>query len=211
MLPDLLRIGAAAPGFYQALPWILSISVASYLLGSIPFGIIFSKLFKLGNLSEIGSGNIGATNVLRTGNKFAAFLTLFLDGFKGFLAVYIFYSFLGLTAAQFSGIFVFLGHLLPIFNKFKGGKGVATFLGIIMALNFWLFFYAGLIWLILAFLFKRSSLSSLFSSSFTLILAFPLGLENNFWVLILLVIGIFVSHRTNIVRLFNGLEPKIGE
>ena len=211
MLPDLLRIGAAAPGFYQALPWILSISVASYLLGSIPFGIIFSKLFKLGNLSEIGSGNIGATNVLRTGNKFAAFLTLFLDGFKGFLAVYIFYSFLGLTAAQFSSIFVFLGHLLPIFNKFKGGKGVATFLGIIMALNFWLFFYAGLIWLILAFLFKRSSLSSLFSSSFTLILTFPLGLENNFWVLILLVIGIFVSHRTNIVRLFNGLEPKIGE
>ena len=211
MLPDLLRIGAAAPGFYQALPWILSISVASYLLGSIPFGIIFSKLFKLGNLSEIGSGNIGATNVLRTGNKFAAFLTLFLDGFKGFLAVYIFYSFLGLTAAQFSSIFVFLGHLLPIFNKFKGGKGVATFLGIIMALNFWLFFYAGLIWLILAFLFKRSSLSSLFSSSFTLILTFPLGLENNFWVLILLVIGIFFSHRTNIVRLFNGLEPKIGE
>ena len=211
MLPDLLRIDAAAPGFYQALPWILSISVASYLLGSIPFGIIFSKLFKLGNLSEIGSGNIGATNVLRTGNKFAAFLTLFLDGFKGFLAVYIFYSFLGLTAAQFSSIFVFLGHLLPVFNKFKGGKGVATFLGIIMALNFWLFFYAGLIWLILAFLFKRSSLSSLFSSSFTLILAFPLGLENNFWVLILLVIGIFFSHRTNIVRLFNGLEPKIGE
>ena len=211
MLPDLLRIGAAAPGFYQALPWILAISVASYLLGSIPFGIIFSKLFKLGNLSEIGSGNIGATNVLRTGNKFAAILTLFLDGFKGFLAVYIFYSFLGLTAAQFSSIFVFLGHLLPIFNKFKGGKGVATFLGIIMALNFWLFFYAGLIWLILAFLFKRSSLSSLFSSSSTLILAFPLGLENNFWVLILLVIGIFVSHRANIVRLFNGLEPKIGE
>tara|TARA_B100001559_G_scaffold127388_1_gene107059 strand:+ start:2111 stop:2746 length:636 start_codon:yes stop_codon:yes gene_type:complete len=211
MLPDLLRIGAAAPGFYQALPWILSISVASYLLGSIPFGIIFSKLFKLGNLSEIGSGNIGATNVLRTGNKFAAFLTLFLDGFKGFLAVYIFYSFLGLTAAQFSSIFVFLGHLLPIFNKFKGGKGVATFLGIIMALNFWLFFYAGLIWLILAFLFKRSSLSSLFSSSLTLIITFPLGLENNFWVLILLVIGIFFSHRTNIVRLFNGLEPKIGE
>ena len=211
MLPDLLRIGAAAPGFYQALPWILSISVASYLLGSIPFGIIFSKLFKLGNLSEIGSGNIGATNVLRTGNKFAAFLTLFLDGFKGFLAVYMFYSFLGLTAAQFSSIFVFLGHLLPIFNKFKGGKGVATFLGIIMALNFWLFFYAGLIWLILAFLFKRSSLSSLFSSSLTLIITFPLGLENNFWVLILLVIGIFVSHRANIVRLFNGLEPKIGE
>ena len=211
MLPDLLRIGAAAPGFYQALPWILAISVASYLLGSIPFGIIFSKLFKLGNLSEIGSGNIGATNVLRTGNKFAAILTLFLDGFKGFLAVYIFYSFLGLTAAQFSSIFVFLGHLLPVFNKFKGGKGVATFLGIIMALNFWLLFYSGIIWLIVAFLFKRSSLSSLISSSFTLILAFPLGLENNLWVLILLVTGIFVSHRANIVRLFNGLEPKIGE
>ncbi len=211
MLPDLLRIGAAAPGFYQALPWILAISVASYLLGSIPFGIIFSKLFKLGNLSEIGSGNIGATNVLRTGNKFAAFLTLFLDGFKGFLAVYIFYSFLGLTAAQFSSIFVFLGHLLPVFNKFKGGKGVATFLGIIMALNFWLLFYSGIIWLIVAFLFKRSSLSSLIASSFTLILAFPLGLENNLWVLILLVTGIFVSHRANIVRLFNGLEPKIGE
>ena len=211
MLPDLLRIGAAAPGFYQALPWILAISVASYLLGSIPFGIIFSKLFKLGNLSEIGSGNIGATNVLRTGNKSAAILTLFLDGFKGFLAVYIFYSFLGLTAAQFSSIFVFLGHLLPVFNKFKGGKGVATFLGIIMALNFWLLFYSGIIWLIVAFLFKRSSLSSLISSSFTLILAFPLGLENNLWVLILLVTGIFVSHRANIVRLFNGLEPKIGE
>ena len=174
-------------------------------------GLLITKIFSGQDIRKFGSGNIGATNVLRTGNKFAAFLTLFLDGFKGFLAVYIFYSFLGLTAAQFSSIFVFLGHLLPIFNKFKGGKGVATFLGIIMALNFWLFFYAGLIWLILAFLFKRSSLSSLFSTSFTLILAFPLSLENNFWVLILLVIGIFVSHRANIVRLFNGLEPKIGE
>ena len=187
------------------------IGIISYLMGSIPFGFILTKIFLKKDIREIGSGNIGATNVLRTGNKFAAILTLFLDGFKGFLAVYIFYSFLGLTAAQFSSIFVFLGHLLPVFNKFKGGKGVATFLGIIMALNFWLLFYSGIIWLIVAFLFKRSSLSSLIASSFTLILAFPLGLENNLWVLILLVTGIFVSHRTNIVRLFNGLEPKIGE
>ena len=211
MLPDLLRIGAAAPGFQQAMPWLLVISLASYLLGSIPFGVIFSKLFKLGNLSEIGSGNIGATNVLRTGNKFAALLTLLLDAFKGFLAIYIIYHFFGLTAAQFSSIFVFLGHLLPIFNRFKGGKGVATFFGIIAALNFWLFFYSGLTWLLVAIIFKRSSLSSLISSFSTLILSFSLGLQNNFWVLSLLVFGIFVSHRQNIVRLFGGSEPKIGQ
>ena len=211
MLPDLLRIGAAAPGFQQAMPWLFVISLASYLLGSIPFGVIFSKLFKLGDLSEIGSGNIGATNVLRTGNKFAALLTLLLDAFKGFLAIYIIYNFFGLTAAQFSSIFVFLGHLLPIFNRFQGGKGVATFFGIIAALNFWLFFYSGLTWLLVAIIFKRSSLSSLISSFSTLILSFSLGLQNNFWVLSLLVFGIFVSHRQNIVRLFVGSEPKIGQ
>ncbi len=210
MLPDLLTFGAAAPGFYIAMPWLFMISLASYLLGSVPFGVILSKLFKLGNLSEIGSGNIGATNVLRTGNKSAAFLTLLLDGSKGFLAVYIIFSAYGLTAAQFSSIFVFVGHLLPVFNKFRGGKGVATFFGIIAAINFWVFLYSGLIWLIVAFLFKRSSLSSLISSFSTLILAFPFNLENNLWVLTLLVFGIFFSHWTNIIRLIRGSEPKIG-
>ena len=141
MLPDLVRIGAAAPGFYQALPWILFISFASYILGSITFGLIFSKIFKLGNLSKIGSGNIGATNVLRTGHKTAALLTLVFDALKGFVAVYLVYENFGLTAAQFSGISVFFGHLFPIFNKFKGGKGVATFLGIVAALNLLAFLF----------------------------------------------------------------------
>ena len=211
MLPDLIRIGAAAPGFYQALPWIVFISFASYLIGSVTFGLIFSKLFKLGNLSEIGSGNIGATNVLRTGNRSAALLTLIFDTFKGFIAVYLVYESFGLTAAQFSGIFVFFGHLFPIFNKFKGGKGVATFLGITGALNFWLFSFCCLIWVISALISKRSSLSSLVSVTSSLFLVFPLRIENNIWILIVLVLGIFFSHRKNIVRLIKGSEPKIGE
>ena len=211
MLPDLIRIGAAAPGFHQALPWILFISFASYLLGSITFGLIFSKIFKLGNLSEIGSGNIGATNVLRTGNKTAAMLTLIFDALKGFIAVYLIYDHLGLTAAQFSGIFVFFGHLFPIFNRFRGGKGVATFLGIIGALNFWLFSVSCIIWLISALIFRRSSLSSLISAISSLFLVFPLGIENNLWVLVTLVLGIFFSHKKNIIRLMKGSEPKIGE
>ena len=211
MLPDLIRIGAAAPGFYQALPWILLICFISYLIGSITFGLIFSKIFKLGNLSEIGSGNLGATNVLRTGNKTAALLTLVFDTLKGFIAVYLFYETFGLTAAQFSGIAVFFGHLLPIFNRFKGGKGVATFLGIIGALNFWLFSLCCLIWLISALIFRRSSLSSLISATSSLLLAFPLGIENNSWVLITLVLGIYFSHKQNIIRLIKGSEPKIGK
>ncbi len=211
MLPDLIRIGAAAPGFYQALPWLAIISMVSYFLGSIPFGIIFSKLFNLGNLTEIGSGNIGATNVLRTGNKLAALLTLVLDGLKGFVSVYLVYEFFGLTAAQFSGVFVFIGHLLPIFNRFKGGKGVATFFGIIAALNLWLFLCCACTWLVIAFLFKRSSLSSLVASFTSLCFTYPLGIQHNIWLLIPLVIGIFVSHRTNIVRLVKGSEPKIGK
>ncbi len=211
MLPDLIRIGAAAPGFYQALPWILFISFASYLIGSITFGLIFSKIFKLGNLLEIGSGNIGATNVLRTGNKTAALLTLVLDTLKGFITVYIVYEAFGLTAAQFSGIFVFFGHLFPIFNKFKGGKGVATFLGVVGALSFWLFSVCCIIWLVSTLIFRRSSLSSLISVVSSLFLVFPLGLENNIWVIITLVLGVFFSHKDNIIRLIKGSEPKIGE
>ena len=187
------------------------IGIISYLMGSIPFGLILTKVFLKKDIREIGSGNIGATNVLRTGNKLAALLTLMLDGLKGFVSVYIVYELFGLTAAQFSGIFVFIGHLLPIFNRFKGGKGVATFFGIIGALNLWLFLCCAFIWLVIAFLFKRSSLSSLIASLTSLCFTYPLGIQHNIWLLIPLVIGIFVSHRTNIIRLVIGSEPKIGK
>ena len=141
-----------------------SVIFFSYLLGSIPFGILVSKVFGLGNLRDIGSGNIGATNVLRTGNKLAALITLILDGLKGVLAVVV-ARFISEDAAITASIFVIIGHIYPVWLRFSGGKGVATFIGAILALNFVTGLLVCFIWIIIALIFRYSSLSAIVSSA----------------------------------------------
>lgn len=189
---------------------IITVALGGYLLGSIPFGLVLTRIAGLGDIREIGSGNIGATNVLRTGNKFLALLTLLLDIGKGAIAVLIaeyFYPGLGL----FAGGGAFLGHLYSIFLKFTGGKGVATFLGLMIALNPIIGFLSIAAWLISAALFRISSLSALIAAV-TSPLASLYFQEKNIAILsALLCILIFIKHRENIKRLMNGDEPKIGK
>ena len=142
---------------------IVLVAVFSYLCGSIPFGLILTKIFSKQDIREIGSGNIGATNVLRTGNKYLAFATLFLDILKGYIPVLIAKHFFP-ELLQLSALLAFLGHLFPVWLKFNGGKGVATFLGILFALSYGLAALFIFTWLTVSLIFKYSSLSSIFSS-----------------------------------------------
>ena len=137
------------------------VAAAAYLLGSVPFGIVMTRLFGLGDLRQIGSGNIGATNVLRTGNKMAAALTLILDAGKGGIAVVIARALVGEDAAQVAGLAAFVGHCFPVFLGFKGGKGVATFIGTLLALWWPAGIAACLTWLLVAAVSRISSLSAL--------------------------------------------------
>ncbi len=180
----------------------------SYGLGSIPFGLILTKLFLNQDIREIGSKNIGATNVLRTGNKFIAGLTLLLDIFKGVIPVIITnYYFPDLI--YLSGLMALLGHIFPLWLKFKGGKGVSTYLGIIFALSLKLGLFFCIAWIILAFISKYSSFSSIVS---TLIIFFisllEINLELNLFLFTVFVI-ILYTHKQNIVRLKNKTEDKI--
>lgn len=152
-----------------------AVAVLGYLLGSIPFGVLVTKAMGLGDLRNIGSGNIGATNVLRTGNKGAAVATLFLDGAKGAVAALIAGALLGEQAAQVAGGAAFIGHLYPIWLRFRGGKGVATFLGTVLALAWPLGLCACAIWLLTAVVTRISSLSALVAAAMTVPLAMVLG------------------------------------
>ncbi|ATG48071.1 glycerol-3-phosphate acyltransferase [Celeribacter ethanolicus] len=186
-------------------------AILAYLLGSIPFGIVMARLFGLGDLRNIGSGNIGATNVLRTGNKLAAFLTLLGDSGKGALAVVLARMLVGEPAAGIAGLCAMLGHLYPVFLRFKGGKGVATFLGTLLALSF----PAGLLacgtWLLVAVITRYSSLSALVAALMAPIYtAFFYPLYGALLVLVLTAL-IFYKHRENIARLKAGTETKIGQ
>ena len=182
-----------------------------YLAGSIPFGILISKILGLGDLRKLGSGNIGATNVLRTGNKLAAFLTLLFDFSKGICAVLIVRQYFGEDAVQVSAFSALAGHCFPIWLKFRGGKGVATFLGVTLAL----FFIAGIIccfvWLLVALVKKMSSLASLTSSASAPIAAIFLNQPNAIILLVLMVGIVFFRHKQNIDRIIKGVEPKIGK
>ena len=186
----------------------LIVSIFSYFIGSIPFGLLITKLFKLGDIREIGSGNIGATNVLRTGNKLAAAITLFFDIFKGSLALITTkYFFNDLMFLSF--IFVYLGHIFPIWLKFKGGKGVATFIGGLLVINLKICILFLFTWLIIAKLFKISSLSALIS--FLIIFIYSAIFEGRDFVILMsffLIINFF-THRQNILRLVKGEETKI--
>lgn len=180
-----------------------------YMLGSVPFGLVITRLAGLGDIRKIGSGNIGATNVLRTGNKFLALLTLILDIGKGALAVIIaeyLYPGLGL----FAGGGAFLGHIHSIFLKFTGGKGVATFLGIMTALNPITGFSCMVVWLISSLIFRISSLSALICALAAPALSYYFDNLNLAILSCILCILIYLKHKDNIKRLIQGTEPKIG-
>ena len=193
----------------ELMPTLLT-AIAAYLLGSIPFGLVMARAFGLGDLRQIGSGNIGATNVLRTGNKLAAFLTLVGDAGKGAAAVLLARWLIGEGAAGIAGLFAMLGHLYSIFLGFKGGKGVATFLGTLLALSFPVGLAACATWLVAAVLFRFSSLSALVAAALAPVYtAFFYHWHGAILVAVLSIL-IFIKHRTNIARLRDGSEPKIG-
>ncbi len=191
---------------------ILTFSVISfsYLLGSIPFGILVSKVFGLGNLRDIGSGNIGATNVLRTGNKLAALITLILDGLKGVLVVVV-ARFISEDAAITASIFVIIGHIYPVWLRFSGGKGVATFIGAILALSFVTGLLVCFIWIIIALIFRYSSLSAIVSSASAPIGVFLFYDNEALVVTLFMTVLIWYRHKDNIRRLIDGSEAKIGK
>ncbi|WP_422023099.1 glycerol-3-phosphate 1-O-acyltransferase PlsY [Roseibium sp.] len=194
-----------------AWPYYLAALAFGYLLGTIPFGLILTKLGGHGDIRKIGSGNIGTTNVLRTGSKKLAAATLLGDGLKGTVAVLIAARF-GPDTALIAGFGAFLGHLFPVWLKFKGGKGVATYLGILLGLYWPMFLIAALTWIGMAFVFRYSSLSALTASAVTPIILYfgfsQFQLGEMFLVLTLLL---WAKHHENIGRLLKGQESKIGK
>jgi len=198
------------PEFVTAPQLLALTALAAYLLGAIPFGIVIARLFGLGDLRQIGSGNIGATNVLRTGNKPAAALTLVLDAGKGGVAVLLARASLGDDAAQIAGFAAYLGHCFPVYLGFRGGKGVATYLGTLIALAWPIGLGACLIWLATALLFRISSLAALVAALLAPALAFGLGPRDMLVLMVALGLLIWLRHRGNIIRMLDGTEPKIG-
>ena len=183
------------------------IGIISYLMGSIPFGLILTKIFLKKDIREIGSGNIGATNALRTGNKLIGYSTLILDVLKAIIPVlYVKINFP--DAVYISALFAFIGHVFPVWLKFKGGKGVATYVGILFSLNIIYGLIFGICWLIIFFMYKYSSLASLIGSlSIPVYILILEGLENVFFYVIMFIL-IFFTHRENIKRLKNKEETK---
>ncbi|WP_299151936.1 glycerol-3-phosphate 1-O-acyltransferase PlsY [uncultured Tateyamaria sp.] len=186
-------------------------AVIGYGLGSIPFGMVLARVMNLGNLRDIGSGNIGATNVLRTGNKTAAALTLVLDAAKGAVALLLARAMTGVEdAAQIAGLAAMLGHCYPVWLAFKGGKGVATFLGLLLALHWPIGVGACLAWLVGAALSRMSSMGALVAAASSTFLMMSLGRPDAIIMGILLTLLIFLRHRANIARIRAGTEPRIG-
>ena len=182
------------------------IILISYLLGSIPFGFLLTKIILKKDIREIGSGNIGATNVLRTGNKIIGYSTLILDILKAVIPI----LFIKIQFPEFifiSSLAVFLGHVFPIWLKFNGGKGVATYVGILFCINYILGFFFIAIWLVVFFISKYSSLSSLLASLIIPIYYFFIDTENYYFFIIMFIL-IFYTHRENIKRLKNNTESK---
>ena len=186
---------------------LIIVAVYSYLLGSIPFGLVLTKIFLKKDIREIGSGNIGTTNVLRTGKKSLAIATLILDLLKGYLSIII-ASIYFENLISYSALICFIGHIFPIWLKFKGGKGVATYLGVILALSYKFFLIFGITWLVLSFLFRYASLSSIISS--LIVFVYSYFFINDFsLILFIFFVIIIYTHRENIVRLKNSEESKI--
>ena len=186
-------------------------AVIGYLLGSVPFGMVLTRVMGLGNLRDIGSGNIGATNVLRTGSKTAAALTLLLDGGKGAVAVLLARAMTSEDAAQIAGLAAMLGHCYPIWLRFKGGKGVATYIGLVLALAWPVGLAVCATWLVAAAASRTSSLAALAAAALSTFWMVLLGQGHALVLGALLTLLIFWRHRANITRLRAGTEPKIGQ
>lgn len=181
-----------------------------YLLGSIPFGVLITRVLGLGDLRAIGSGNIGATNVLRTGHKGAALATLLLDGAKGAAAVLLARAGGGEAAGLVAGAAAFLGHCFPVWLGFRGGKGVATFLGILLAVAWPVGLIACATWAAMAAIFRISSLAALIAAATAPLWLAILGPPGAAWVGLGMAVLVFVRHAANIARLRDGTEPRIG-
>jgi glycerol-3-phosphate acyltransferase PlsY len=203
-MPESMNLSLAAPSLFAAL-------VIGYGFGSIPFGVLLMRLAGLGDIRNVGSGNIGATNVLRTGRKGLAAATLLGDALKGTAAVLVLWWFLGLDAAIVAALGAFLGHLFPIWLGFKGGKGVATFLGCLLGLKPMAALAFAVIWLGCAFVTRYSSLSALLASAATPIVLWFLGEPQMAGVFVLLAALLWWKHSDNITRLLAGTEGKIGQ
>ncbi|MEO1192444.1 MAG: glycerol-3-phosphate 1-O-acyltransferase PlsY [Pseudomonadota bacterium] len=213
-----------------AWPYFLGAFVIAYLFGALPFGLILTRLAGLGDIRKIGSGNIGATNVLRTGRKDLALLTLILDGGKGAITVLLADWFAGSQVALIAAFAAVLGHLFPIWLGFKGGKGVATTLGTVLALAFWVGILCCLTWLLIAALFRYSSLSALVATAMAPVYAWilPWGFDISelfqeetgeiffrgepqlMQITAALAVLVWIRHAANIKRLLSGQEPRIG-
>ena len=199
------------PIFETATTGLILWAILGYVLGSIPFGLVLSRMMNLGNLREIGSGSIGATNVLRTGSKAAAALTLVLDAAKGAVVVLLARSLAAEDAAQVAAFAAMVGHCYPIWLKFNGGKGVATFLGLMLALSWPVGIGCCVAWLIGAAIFRISSMASLISAAASSFIVVFIDTNPIFILSVALTLLIFWRHRSNISRLRAGIEPKIGQ
>lgn len=193
----------------MSLPYFSAALIFGYLLGSVPFGLLLTRMAGLGDVRDIGSGNIGATNVLRTGNKGLAAATLLLDAFKGTAAVLLAGRF-GPDMAVIAGFGAFVGHLYPVWLKFRGGKGVATYLGVLLGLLPLGFLIFGAIWLLVVFVSRYSSLAALIAAIVVPVALFVLGYIQIAELLTVMSAITIWKHRANIMRLLSGEESRIG-
>lgn len=185
--------------------------LAGYLLGSIPFGFLIVHLNGKGDIREIGSGNIGATNVLRTGNKNIALITLLLDGSKAAMALFIFEYFYGVNFGLIAGASALIGHCYPIWLKFRGGKGVATFFGFLVASSWVIAALIGSVWLVVALISRMSSLAAILAAILTPLIAFSFNNSKLAVVSSILAVIIVFRHSENIIRIVKGTESKFGK
>jgi glycerol-3-phosphate acyltransferase PlsY len=199
------------PEIITSIPLLAVVAVLSYLLGSIPFGIVITRAMGLGDLRAIGSGNIGATNVLRTGNKSAAAATLVLDAAKGGVAVLLARALVGEDAAQLAGLMSFLGHLFPVWLGFRGGKGVATFLGTLLALSWPVGLACCATWAVAAAITRISSLAALTAAALSSLWLVVFQEGQMIFLAVILTLLVYIRHWANLERIKKGTEPRIGQ
>ena len=198
--------------FWQLSPALTAAgAVFGYLLGSIPFGLILTRMAGLGDVRKIGSGNIGATNVLRTGNKKLAAATLLLDALKGTAAAVIAKYLWGMDAALIAGFAAFIGHLFPVWLGFKGGKGVATYIGVLLGVAPLMVLVFAIVWLSLAKLSRYSSLAALVATFAVPVVSFATGDTRPAILFAIMTLITWIKHKANIQRLLAGTESRIGD
>lgn len=198
------------PDFPSSPGMMIAVALLSYFLGSVPFGVVITRAMGLGDLRSIGSGNIGATNVLRTGNKAAAAATLILDAAKGAVAVLLARACAGEDAAQLAALCSFLGHLFPVWLGFRGGKGVATFLGTLLALDWRVGLACCATWAVVAAVTRISSLAALVAAALATLWLMVFRDGQMMLLVVILTLLVYVRHWANLERIKKGTEPKIG-